>query len=113
MPLGAENETRTRDPDLGKVVLYQLSYFRNMSLSVLVERDCKDTAKIRICKYFFDFLDFSTTPAASLEMTDPLRYPIYFAMSRTRRSLRGSTWNWPTEASMWSPPTPLSSVRKT
>ena len=27
---GAENETRTRDPDLGKVVLYQLSYFRNM-----------------------------------------------------------------------------------
>ena len=27
--LRAENETRTRDPDLGKVVLYQLSYFRN------------------------------------------------------------------------------------
>ena len=26
--IGAENETRTRDPDLGKVVLYQLSYFR-------------------------------------------------------------------------------------
>ncbi len=26
----AEDETRTRDPDLGKVVLYQLSYFRNM-----------------------------------------------------------------------------------
>ena len=26
--LGAENEARTRDPDLGKVVLYQLSYFR-------------------------------------------------------------------------------------
>jgi hypothetical protein len=30
---GAENETRTRDPDLGKVVLYQLSYFRNNSFS--------------------------------------------------------------------------------
>ena len=30
-PLGAENETRTRDPDLGKVVLYQLSYFRSIS----------------------------------------------------------------------------------
>ncbi len=28
--LGAENETRTRDPNLGKVVLYQLSYFRRM-----------------------------------------------------------------------------------
>ena len=29
---GAENETRTRDPNLGKVVLYQLSYFRNTKL---------------------------------------------------------------------------------
>ena len=29
---GAENETRTRDPDLGKVVLYQLSYFRKSGL---------------------------------------------------------------------------------
>ena len=29
-PLRAENETRTRDPDLGKVVLYQLSYFRKV-----------------------------------------------------------------------------------
>ena len=28
--LGAENETRARDPNLGKVVLYQLSYFRNI-----------------------------------------------------------------------------------
>ena len=27
-PIGAKNGTRTRDPDLGKVVLYQLSYFR-------------------------------------------------------------------------------------
>ena len=26
--LRAENEARTRDPNLGKVVLYQLSYFR-------------------------------------------------------------------------------------
>ena len=29
-PFGAENETRTRDPNLGKVVLYQLSYFRKL-----------------------------------------------------------------------------------
>ena len=28
VPSRAENGTRTRDPDLGKVVLYQLSYFR-------------------------------------------------------------------------------------
>ena len=30
MAFGAENETLTRDPDLGKVVLYQLSYFRKL-----------------------------------------------------------------------------------
>ena len=30
---GAGNETRTRDPDLGKVVLYQLSYSRNVLLA--------------------------------------------------------------------------------
>ena len=30
--LGAENETRTRDPNLGKVVLYQLSYFRKLQI---------------------------------------------------------------------------------
>jgi hypothetical protein len=30
---GAGNETRTRDPDLGKVVLYQLSYSRIFKLS--------------------------------------------------------------------------------
>ena len=29
---GAGNEIRTRDPDLGKVVLYQLSYSRTISL---------------------------------------------------------------------------------
>ena len=33
--LWAENETRTRDPNLGKVVLYQLSYFRKKSMNVL------------------------------------------------------------------------------
>ena len=27
---GAKNGTRTRDPDHGKVVLYQLSYFREL-----------------------------------------------------------------------------------
>ena len=46
----AENETRTRDPDLGKVVLYQLSYFRNFFLitslrSLLsLKSGCKSTA---------------------------------------------------------------------
>ena len=40
----AENETRTRDPNLGKVVLYQLSYFRISGIS-----ECK-------YKRFFLFL---------------------------------------------------------
>ena len=34
---GAGNETRTRDPDLGKVVLYQLSYSR-VRVSILPKR---------------------------------------------------------------------------
>ena len=32
----AENEARTRDPNLGKVVLYQLSYFRILLFHILV-----------------------------------------------------------------------------
>ena len=43
--IGAGNETRTRDPNLGKVVLYQLSYSRTeeryFNLSF-------DTVKIRL-----------------------------------------------------------------
>jgi hypothetical protein len=31
----AENGTRTRDPDLGKVVLYQLSYFRKCGAKII------------------------------------------------------------------------------
>ena len=38
--MGAEDEARTRDPNLGKVVLYQLSYFR--SLPPFFRRGCKD-----------------------------------------------------------------------
>ena len=56
--LGAENETRTRDPNLGKVMLYQLSYFRIL-LPVLVVWDCKGThffltSKL-FCKNFYIF----------------------------------------------------------
>ena len=44
-PPGAENGTRTRDPNLGKVVLYQLSYFRNW--------DCKDNNPFVLSKIIF------------------------------------------------------------
>src|SRR5688572_9065947 len=36
---GAGNETRTRDPDLGKVVLYQLSYSRRGSAILGMEKN--------------------------------------------------------------------------
>ena len=42
LTLGAENETRTRDPNLGKVMLYHLSYFRSFKRVVFVW-DCKGT----------------------------------------------------------------------
>mgnify|MGYP007057167624 FL=1 len=35
--IGAGNETRTRDPDLGKVVLYQLSYSRVSTMERIIE----------------------------------------------------------------------------
>ena len=34
----AANETRTRDPDLGKVVLYQLSYCRRCCMHFAVQK---------------------------------------------------------------------------
>ena len=36
--VGAENEARTRDPQLGKLMLYQLSYFRMLPPRVAVPR---------------------------------------------------------------------------
>ena len=34
----AANETRTRDPNLGKVMLYQLSYCRKMLKNIALNR---------------------------------------------------------------------------
>ena len=48
---GAENETRTRDPNLGKVMLYQLSYFRRFKRVVFVW-DCKGRYFFLTCKSF-------------------------------------------------------------
>ena len=36
---GAGNETRTRDPNLGKVVLYQLSYSRGRTVNFIGVRN--------------------------------------------------------------------------
>ena len=49
----AENGTRTRDPNLGKVVLYQLSYFRLHFL-------CKEhLSRLRLQRYCF-FSNYQT-----------------------------------------------------
>jgi hypothetical protein len=45
---GAGNETRTRDPNLGKVVLYQLSYSRYVKIG-------KSSVKKYVVKLFNPF----------------------------------------------------------
>ena len=50
---GAEDETRTRDPDLGKVVLYQLSYFRILLRPFCPFWECKDNSVEHKNKFFF------------------------------------------------------------
>ena len=51
----AANETRTRDPDLGKVVLYQLSYCR-------INSGCKGNSKYRNGQTFYSFYIFAQFP---------------------------------------------------
>ncbi len=51
----AEDETRTRDPNLGKVVLYQLSYFRICFFKTVVPVwDCKGSKGFEIKNIFFE-----------------------------------------------------------
>ena len=48
--LGAEDRARTGHPDLGKVVLYQMSYFR---LYKNYFEDCKNNKTALLNKFFF------------------------------------------------------------
>ena len=67
--IGAGNEIRTRDPDLGKVVLYQLSYSR------LSEAGTGMSAGSRFCLVdglsttFLDMQSFICKPVAGLPIT--------------------------------------------
>ncbi len=75
---GAENGTRTRDLNLGKVALYQLSYFRNyrfrtggttasaprLRASKPAFRDCKYKPKNLFCKIFRRILSQNYSCAA-------------------------------------------------
>ncbi len=84
MRLGAENETRTRDPNHGKVVLYQLSYFRNIFAGVPDEREGKDRDIFRFYKIFFTPHKKSTT------FTEPktIRGRNQYAVANSRRNRR-------------------------
>ena len=46
--IGAEDEARTRDPNLGKVVLYQLSYFR---IKIKVGEDGFEPPKVKTSRF--------------------------------------------------------------
>ncbi len=85
----AENETRTRDPNLGKVVLYQLSYFRKQHPHhPKGECGCKGNENFRISKFFMQ-----------IGWKFYLRIPIYIlATMDVRQSLGRSSGRSPDAA---------------
>ena len=52
-PLRAKNGTRTRDPNLGKVMLYQLSYFRIAVANIRVIRESAKFSAIFFAGNFY------------------------------------------------------------
>ena len=71
--IGAKDEIRTRDPDLGKVVLYQLSYFR-----VLVSANICRKAILTSFFYFFYLLFYNLLLISKSEIkssSNPLPEP--------------------------------------
>ena len=56
----AKNGTRTRDPNLGKVVLYQLSYFRNCDAKVGIIFELAN-----VLTTFFQNIFGTTTPESN------------------------------------------------
>ena len=68
----AENETRTRDPNLGKVMLYQLSYFRIVYsiVSCFPDCECKGIAFSETTKTFEHFFyKFFSQIVASIRLS--------------------------------------------
>ena len=62
----AEDGTRTRDPNLGKVMLYQLSYFR---IFIVLEAGL-EPAQPQWPKDFKSFVSTDSTIRASLRLSD-------------------------------------------
>ena len=59
----AENGTRTRDPNLGKVVLYQLSYFRLFSFEREEEETRTPTSQLTLPPQSSASTNSATSPA--------------------------------------------------
>ena len=82
---GAENGTRTRDPNLGKVVLYQLSYFRIFLLSLslfcklsrqaFLQMRCKGTTIFRNYKTFRCFFSLKPSFFFLIDLNQPHLQP--------------------------------------
>ena len=67
----AEDGTRTRDPNLGKVMLYQLSYFRKMCVAqTCVLEAGLEPAQPQWPKDFKSFVSTDSTIRASLRLSD-------------------------------------------
>ena len=82
--LGAENEVRTRDPQLGRLMLYQLSYFRLFLLKSFVggggleppnpegaDLQSAAIATMRTSQYVFRMLSGPFEPIEGFEPTTP------------------------------------------
>lgn len=68
---GAENGTQTRDPQLGRLVLYRLSYFRVISL----KSDAKIMKRAIICKPIAKLQSFFTQNSFFFPLEQPRTHP--------------------------------------
>ena len=65
----AKDEIRTRDPHLGKVMLYQLSYFRLFQSKTFVFKSvCKDSITSIFANHFVFFLNDSLDLAQIIQL---------------------------------------------
>ena len=72
----AENETRTRDPNLGKVVLYQLSYFRfSISGANILQKQYNANSRAKNSEKSL------VNPSASRHRTLPRRHTMVVAVA--------------------------------
>ena len=84
---GAEDEARTRDPNLGKVVLYQLSYFRIFPFGIAKVRRNLKPPNI-FCKKRIKFSLFSkNTPWGSTKHPPFCSKPPFFLLLSTKTPL--------------------------